>query len=96
MRDLPFVGDVRGCGHFWAVEVVKDKATATAFTEQEGNWLLKDALSGHMQDRGLLCRLDDRDQPVIQLSPPLIAGPDEFAEIVRIIRTALTESMEAL
>jgi len=89
MRDLPFVGDVRGCGHFWALEVVKDKATAQAFSEEEGNWLLKDALSGHMQDRGLLCRLDDRDQPVIQLSPPLVADMGVIDEMLTIVSDAL-------
>ena len=88
-RDLPFVGDVRGCGHFWALEVVKDKATAQAFTQDEANWMLRDALSGQMQSRGLLCRLDDRDQPVIQLSPPLIADMDTVSTMLGIVKDAL-------
>ncbi|HET7902784.1 MAG TPA: aspartate aminotransferase family protein [Candidatus Nanopelagicales bacterium] len=89
MRDLPFVGDVRGCGHFWALEVVKDKATAAAFSQDEANWILKDALSGQMQSSGLLCRLDDRDQPVIQLSPPLIADMDTIGTMLGIVTDAL-------
>ena len=91
MRDLPFVGDIRGCGHFWAIEVVKDKATALPFTEDEGNWILKGALSGAIQDRGLLCRLDDRDQPVIQLSPPLVADMDTIGEMLSIVGDSLIE-----
>ncbi len=89
MRDLPFVGDVRGCGHFWALEVVKDKATAEPFSQDEANWMLRDALSGQMAARGLLCRLDDRDQPVIQLSPPLIADMDTIGTMLGIVRDAL-------
>jgi adenosylmethionine-8-amino-7-oxononanoate aminotransferase len=89
LHDLPFVGDVRGCGHFWALELVKDKETAEAFSQAEANWLLRDALSSEMQSRGLLCRLDDRDQPVIQLSPPLIADMDVIGEIVQIVSDGL-------
>ena len=76
MRELPLVGDVRGAGHFWALELVKDKATRETFTEAECDWLLGDVLSGRMWEGGLLCRLDDRGDPVIQLSPPLVADMD--------------------
>ncbi len=94
VRDLPFVGDVRGCGHFWALELVKDKETAEPFSQAEANWLLRDALSGEMASRGLLCRLDDRDQPVIQLSPPLIADMSVIGEIVQIVGDGLTHVAE--
>ena len=66
-----------------------DKATAEAFSQDEANWMLRDALSGQMASRGLLCRLDDRDQPVIQLSPPLIADMDTVSTMLGIVKDAL-------
>jgi adenosylmethionine-8-amino-7-oxononanoate aminotransferase len=90
MRSLPFVGDVRGAGHFWAIELVKDKETNEPFTEEEADWVLRTVLSDEMARRGLLCRLDDRDQPVIQISPPLIADMALINEILDIITAALT------
>jgi adenosylmethionine-8-amino-7-oxononanoate aminotransferase len=96
LEDLPWVGDVRGMGYFYAIELVKDKATKAEFEGDEADRLLRTLLSPRLFELGLICRADDRGDPVIQLSPPLIAGPEQFAEIVDIIRTALTESMEAL
>ena len=96
LEDLPWVGEIRGMGYFYAIELVKDRATKEEFEGDEADRLLRVLLSPRLFELGLICRADDRGDPVIQLSPPLIAGPDEFAEIVRIIRTALTESMEAL
>jgi adenosylmethionine-8-amino-7-oxononanoate aminotransferase len=89
MRELPLVGDVRGAGHFWALELVKDKATRETFTEEEGAWLLDELLSTRLAEGGLLCRLDDRGDPVIQLSPPLVADLDLIDDIVRIVGDAL-------
>ncbi len=89
MRSLPIVGDVRGAGHFWAIEMVKDKGTKEPFDAAESDWLLRDALSDEMGKRGLLCRLDDRDQPVIQLSPPLVADMGLITEMLAIVSEAL-------
>ncbi|MBI1377299.1 MAG: aspartate aminotransferase family protein [Frankiales bacterium] len=89
LRALPLVGDVRGAGHFWALELVKDKATKETFTDAEADWLLRDALSGQMWERGLLCRLDDRGEPVIQLSPPLVADPALLHRMLGIVGEAL-------
>ena len=96
LEDLPWVGEIRGMGYFYAIELVKDKATKAEFEGDEADRLLRTLLSPRLFELGLICRTDDRGDPVIQLSPPLIAGPAEFDEIARIIRTALTESMEAL
>jgi len=90
MRDLPLVGDVRGAGHFWALELVKDKESKLAFTAGEADWLLRDVLSSQMWDAGLLCRLDDRAEPVIQLSPPLVADIALIDEMLTIVADALT------
>jgi adenosylmethionine-8-amino-7-oxononanoate aminotransferase len=96
LTDLPIVGDIRGMGYFYGIELVKDRETKESFDEEEGERLLRGLLSPKIFDLGLICRADDRGDPVIQLSPPLVAGPEEFEQISSILRTALTESMEAL
>ncbi|MBV9006792.1 MAG: aspartate aminotransferase family protein [Solirubrobacterales bacterium] len=96
LRDLPIVGDVRGAGYFHALELVKDKATKETFSDEESETLLRGFLSAELYRRGLICRADDRGDPVIQLSPPLIAGPEEFAEIESILRGVLTEAGERM
>jgi adenosylmethionine-8-amino-7-oxononanoate aminotransferase len=92
LRDLPIVGDVRGAGYFHAIELVKDKETKESFDDAESETLLRGFLSGELYRRGLICRADDRGDPVIQLSPPLIAGPEQFEEIEEILRGVLTEA----
>ena len=81
LRDIPIVGDVRGAGYFHAIELVKDQGTKESFDDDESEWLLREFLSDELFRRGLICRADDRGDPVIQLSPPLIAGPEHFEEI---------------
>jgi adenosylmethionine-8-amino-7-oxononanoate aminotransferase len=92
LRDIPIVGDVRGAGYFQAIELVKDRETKASFTHEESESLLRGFLSGELFRRGLICRADDRGDPVIQLSPPLIAGPEHFAEIESILRPTLEEA----
>jgi adenosylmethionine-8-amino-7-oxononanoate aminotransferase len=96
LRDLPIVGDVRGAGFFQAIELVKDKQTKESFDDAESETLLRGFLSGELYRRGLICRADDRGDPVIQLSPPLIAGPEQFKEIESILRGVLTEAGERM
>ena len=96
LRDLPIVGDVRGAGYFQAIELVKDKETKESFDDEESETLLRVFLSGELFKRGLICRADDRGDPVIQLSPPLIAGPEQFEEIEGILRPLLTEAGERM
>ena len=92
LLDLPIVGDVRGTGFFYAIELVKDKETRESFDDQECETLLRDFLSPRLFERGLICRADDRGDPVIQISPPLIAGQHEFDQIVSILGDVLTEA----
>ncbi|HWX95588.1 MAG TPA: aspartate aminotransferase family protein, partial [Solirubrobacteraceae bacterium] len=94
LRDLDIVGDVRGAGYFHAIELVKDKDTKLTFDAHESEELLRGYLSGALFERGLICRTDDRGDPVVQLSPPLIAGPEQFEEIEGILRPVLTEAWE--
>jgi adenosylmethionine-8-amino-7-oxononanoate aminotransferase len=96
LRDLPIVGDVRGAGYFHAIELVKDKDTKESFNDEESETLLRGFLSGELYRRGLICRADDRGDPVIQLSPPLIAGPEQFEEIEQILRPVLAEAGERM
>ncbi len=93
-RDLPIVGDVRGAGYFMALELVKDRETKETFNAEESEVLLRGFLSGALYEQGLICRADDRGDPVIQLCPPLIADTPEFEEIDRILRTVLTEAWD--
>jgi adenosylmethionine-8-amino-7-oxononanoate aminotransferase len=96
LRDIPIVGDVRGAGYFQAIELVKDQETKESFSDDESETLLRGFLSGELYRRGLICRADDRGDPVIQLSPPLIAGPEQFAEIEAILRPLLLEASERM
>jgi adenosylmethionine-8-amino-7-oxononanoate aminotransferase len=94
LRDLPIVGDVRGLGYFQAIELVKDRETKQTFDAEESEYLLRGFLSGELYRRGLICRTDDRGDPVVQLSPPLIAGLAQFEEVESILRPVLTEAWE--
>jgi adenosylmethionine-8-amino-7-oxononanoate aminotransferase len=96
LLDLPIVGDVRGTGFFYSVELVKDRETRTSFDPEESEWLLRGFLSMRLLERGLICRSDDRGDPVIQLSPPLVARQAEFDEITRILGEVLTEAWDEL
>ena len=96
LRDLPIVGDVRGAGYFQAIELVKDQQTKETFDAQESEDLLRGYLSGELYKRGLICRTDDRGDPIVQLSPPLIAGKEQFAEIESILRPVLTEASQRM
>ncbi|MBN9238222.1 MAG: aspartate aminotransferase family protein [Micrococcales bacterium 70-64] len=96
LTDLPIVGDVRGDGYFFGIELVKDKATRTTFDDDESERLLRGFLSKALFDAGLYCRADDRGDPVIQLAPPLTIGPAEFDEIEGILRGVLTEAWSRL
>jgi adenosylmethionine-8-amino-7-oxononanoate aminotransferase len=96
LLDLPLVGDVRGAGYFYGIELVKDKATKETFDDDESERLLRGFLSKALFDAGLYCRADDRGDPVIQLSPPLICDQSHFDEMEQIIRAVLIEAESKL
>jgi adenosylmethionine-8-amino-7-oxononanoate aminotransferase len=89
LLDLPIAGDLRGTGFFYALELVKDKETRATFDDEESESLLRGFLSGELFSRGLICRADDRGDPVVQISPPLVAGQAEFDEIACILGDVL-------
>jgi adenosylmethionine-8-amino-7-oxononanoate aminotransferase len=94
LLDLPIVGDVRGAGYFYALELVKDKETRETFTDEECETLLRGFLSPRLFERGLICRADDRGDPVVQISPPLVATQAEFDEMTGILGDVLAEAWE--
>jgi adenosylmethionine-8-amino-7-oxononanoate aminotransferase len=96
LTDLPIVGDVRGDGYFYGIELVKDKATKETFSDEESEWLLRGFLSPALFEAGLICRADDRGDPVIQLAPPLTCTQEHFTEIEQILRAVLTEAWSQL
>ncbi len=96
LTDLPIVGDVRGEGYFYGIELVKDKETKESFDDAESERLLRGFLSGALFEAGIYCRADDRGDPVIQLSPPLICSQEHFDEIEEILRKVLSEASTLL
>ncbi|MCG2798609.1 MAG: aspartate aminotransferase family protein [Cellulomonas sp.] len=96
LLDLPIVGDVRGAGYFYGIELVKDKTTRESFDGEESERLLRGFLSEALFDAGLYCRADDRGDPVIQLAPPLTIGQTEFDQIESILRSVLTQAWDRL
>jgi adenosylmethionine-8-amino-7-oxononanoate aminotransferase len=92
LLDLPIVGEVRGDGFFYGLELVKDKATRETFDAEESERLLRGFLSGALFEAGLYCRADDRGDPVVQLAPPLVCDQAQFDEIESVLRSVLTEA----
>jgi len=85
---------VRGEGYFRAIELVADQRTKAALSQPEANWLLRDFLSPRLYEAGLICRADDRAEPVITLAPPLIAGDEELSFIAGTLRTVLSAAAD--
>jgi len=96
LAEKPIVGDVRGAGYFHSLELVKDKDSMETFNDEESEHLLRGFLSGRLFDAGLICRADDRGDPVIQLSPPLIAQREDFDYIHDVLDTVLDEAWEEM
>src|SRR5436305_9321940 len=96
LLDLPIVGDLRGAGFFYAIELVKDKETRGTCTDEECEHLLRGFLSHRLFEKGLICRADDRGDPVIQISPPLVATQAQFDEMTGILGDVLAEAWKEM
>jgi adenosylmethionine-8-amino-7-oxononanoate aminotransferase len=90
----PMVGDVRGDGYFYSLELVKDKETKEPFAPAERDELLKGFLTPRIRELGVYMRFDDRGETCAQFAPPLVAGPDEFDEMVGVLGQALDEAWD--
>ncbi|MBU6515769.1 MAG: aspartate aminotransferase family protein [Acidobacteriota bacterium] len=94
LKDIPIVGDVRGTGYFWGVELVKDQETKETWQGEEAERLLRGFVSPEMFRRGLICRSDDRGDPVVQLAPPLISTREDIDFMVGTLREVFTEAAD--
>ncbi len=94
LYDIPIVGDVRGAGFFFAIELVKNQATKQSFTATERDELLRGFVLPHLLGAGMIMRVDDRGDPVVQLAPPLIAGVEEFDAMAHALRGVLGEATQ--
>ncbi len=79
-----------------AIELVRDQETRASFDGPAAEWLLKDVLSEELWNRGLICRLDDRAEPIVQIAPPLVASAELIEEIAAILREGLTKATERM
>jgi adenosylmethionine-8-amino-7-oxononanoate aminotransferase len=91
LYDVPIVGDVRGEGYLYSIELVKNQATRETFTRDEAAKLLPH-ISSALFAAGLYCRTDDRGDPAVVIAPPLISGSAEFEIIEATLRSVLTEA----
>ncbi len=96
LYDLPIVGNVRGDGYFWSVELVKDRATKEPFTREDCERILRGVVAPGMWQAGVYCRCDDRGHAVVQFAPPLICGQEEFDQIETALRHVLTNAWTQL
>ncbi len=92
LNELPIVGEVRGAGYSYGIELVRDKSRRETFSDEEAEFLLRGFLSPALFDAGLICRADDRGDPVIQLAPPLVCEQQQFDEIESILRDVLQQA----
>ena len=90
LRALDAVGDVRGAGFFWALELVKDPDDPSVrFTPQERTALVRGHVAPRLFEAGLVCRADDRVDPVVQLAPVLTCADAELDEIHDVLEGVL-------
>jgi adenosylmethionine-8-amino-7-oxononanoate aminotransferase len=91
LRELPIVGDVRGAGFFWAVELVSDGERGR-FDTEERERLVRQFLPPRLLEAGLIARADDRGDPVLQIAPPLVSTRSELDEIVAAMADVLADA----
>jgi adenosylmethionine-8-amino-7-oxononanoate aminotransferase len=96
LYDIPIVGNVRGEGFFYGIELVKDQKTRESFSAQESEKILRGFISHELFESGIYCRTDDRGDPVIQLAPALIANETQFNEIESVIRRTLEKAQQLI
>jgi adenosylmethionine-8-amino-7-oxononanoate aminotransferase len=90
------IGDIRGTGYFWALELVFDRDRKIGFDDAQTEELLRGFLSRRVLELGLICRADDRDEPVVQLSPPLVADRTVLGELLDVLDQVLQEAQRRM
>ena len=96
LKEIPIVGDVRGTGYFWGIELVKDQETRETWSGDDAERLLRGYVSPEIFRRGLICRSDDRGDPVVQLAPPLISTRQDIDFIVGTLHEVFTGATKHL
>lgn len=92
----PMVGDLRGAGFFYSLELVKDKETKESFSAGERDDLIKNFLTPRALELGVYMRFDDRGEMCAQFAPPLVAGPEQFEEMTGVLKQVLDEAWERI
>jgi adenosylmethionine-8-amino-7-oxononanoate aminotransferase len=96
LRRLPIVGDIRGSGYFWAVELVPD-GPESRFDPEQREELLRRCLPKALIDAQLIARGDDRGDTVVQIAPALIFDQpllDELVDRLGQVLVTLSKHME--
>ena len=78
---FPLIGDVRGIGLLWGVELVKDRNTKEKAVK-ESEMVMYECLKN-----GMSFKVSQGN--VIQLSPPLIISREELTEALKILEAAI-------
>jgi adenosylmethionine-8-amino-7-oxononanoate aminotransferase len=92
LTDLPIVGEVRGAGYLYSLELVRDRVTKEPLSRRD-KAILRSTLAPELRAAGLIVRVDEAN---VEIAPPLIAGPEHFDEIVSLLRPALAAAGERL
>jgi adenosylmethionine-8-amino-7-oxononanoate aminotransferase len=96
LLEIPIVGDLRGAGFFFALELVRDKETQAPYDAQEREWLVREFITPRLLKAGLIARIDDRKRVLVHICPPLIADEAEFSEMTGILGDVLGEASQAV
>lgn len=83
LRDAhDIVNDIRGAGYFYAIELCRSRAEGSMLTAEEAKDHVASLMPRLIAEAGLVIRADDRGEPKLMLSPPLIATRTEIDELI--------------
>ncbi|MEJ7841028.1 MAG: aspartate aminotransferase family protein, partial [Rubrobacter sp.] len=83
--------EVRGMGFFWGVEIRAQWPDGAPITGRDYQEYFKGVLPRSLLKNGLICRFDDKEDPVIQFSPALTSDREILSRIAEITDDALSE-----
>lgn len=94
--DHPHVGDIRGRGLFWGIELVEDRASKEPF---DPAFRLHARVKQHALDAGLLCypmggTIDGVAGDHVVLAPPFISEPAQVEELVEKLKKGLRNAIQ--
>jgi adenosylmethionine-8-amino-7-oxononanoate aminotransferase len=94
LRELPWVGDVRGRGLLAGIELVADQATRRPFPASAR---FAESVAAHALERRLVVwpnagQLEDGTGDLVMLAPPFIIDEEQIGELVRLLRQAVEQT----